>query len=186
MISATDLKNGTAYLHEGRPYKVLRYSLIKIGRGGATVRVNARNLVTGSVEDKTFSSNFKVENISTTKRNLLYLYSDANVATFMDPSTYEQIEISKSVIKDELKYIKEGQNVDILFWDEKALSADISPKITLEVSKTNPGVKGNSTSNVYKPATLENGLSVKVPLFIKPGDRVRIDTRTGEYVERAK
>lgn len=186
MISATDLKNGTTFLSSGNPYKVLKYSLIKMGRGGATVRVNAKNLVTGTVEGKTFSSNSKVEDISIIKKNLSYLYSDADTATFMDTITYEQVEIPRGVVENELGYVKEGQGVDILFWDERPLSAEIPPKVTLEVAKADPGIKGNSTSNVYKPATLENGLSVRVPLFIKPGDKVRIDTRTGEYVERAK
>ena len=185
-IGATELKNGTTFLSDGKPFKVIKYSLVKMGRGGATVRVTAKNLESGDVLDKTFSSNIKVTGISTAKRNLQYLYNDGNFATFMDPKTFDQVEISQKIITDELPYIREGQAVDILFWEDKPLSIEIPPKVTLKVSDTPPGVKGNSASNVYKTAILENGNSLKVPLFINSGDQIRVDTRTGEYVERAK
>ena len=186
MINSTDLKNGTTFLSDEKPYKVIKYSHIKIARGGATVRVTARNLETGSVEDKTYSSNVKVEDISTIKKRLQFLYIDGDDVVFMDPKSYEQVEISTSVVKNELPFIKEGESVDVLFWEEKALSVDIPPKVEMEVVDTAPGVKGNSASNVYKPAKLENGLTLKVPLFIENGDIIRVDTRTTEYVERAK
>ena len=186
MISSTELKNGTTFLSEGKPYKVIKYSHIKIARGGATVRVTARNLESGGVEDKTYNSNVKVEDINTQKKRLQFLYVDQNMALFIDPTTYDQVEIATSVVKNELPFIKEGEKVDVLYWEDKALSVDIPPKVTLEVVETDPGVKGNSASNVYKSAILENGLSVKVPLFIEKGDGVRVDTRTSEYVERAK
>jgi elongation factor P len=186
MINSTDLKNGVTFLLNGDPYKVLKYSLIKMGRGGAIVRVNTRNLLTGTTEDKTFSSNVKVDEVVTFKKILQYLYSDGNVATFMDPKTYDQVEVSVKVIEDQLPFIKEGENVNILFWGEKALSCDIPPKVVMKVVDTPPGVKGNSASNVYKDAILENGLKTKVPLFINNNELIRVDTRTGAYVERAK
>jgi elongation factor P len=186
MINSTDLKNGISFLSNGKPYKVIKYSHIKIARGGATVRVTVKNLETGGVEDKTYSSNVKVEDIRTIKRRLQFLYIDGDSVVFMDPKSYDQVEISSSVIEDELPFIKEGGQVDVLFWEEKALSVDIPPKVELKVAETAPGVKGNSASNVYKTAKLENGLSVKVPLFIREGDKIRVDTRTSEYVERAK
>jgi elongation factor P len=194
MINSTDLKNGVTYLSDGKPYKVVKYTFVKVGRGGATVRVTAKNLESGSVEEKTYSSNVKVEAVSTTKRKLQYLYRDGANAVFMDPSTYEQVEILAKVLKDELPYIKEGEEVVILFWTdknkggniEKPLYAEIPPKVSLKVTDTTPGVKGNSAANVYKSAILENGLTVKVPLFIDNGELVRVDTRTGEYIERAK
>lgn len=185
-INATDLKNGVTFLSNGKPYKVIKYSLVKMGRGGATVRVNAKNLESGDVLDKTFSSNVKVEGISTQKRRLQFLYSDGSNATFMNPATYEQVEIAHSVIRDELPYIKDGETADILFWGDKPLSIDIPPKVNICVKDTPPGVKGNSASNVYKSAVLENGMTVRVPLFINNNDIIRVDTRTGEYVERAK
>jgi elongation factor P len=186
MINSTDLKNGVTFLANDKPYKVLKYTFIKVGRGGATVRVTAKNLESGATEEKTFSSNVKVDSINTFKRRLQFLYSDGINATFMDPATYEQTEIPEKIIKEELPYIKEGENVDVLFWDQKPLSVDIPPKVVLQVTDTAPGVKGNTASNMYKPATLENGLQVKVPLFIKEGEKIRVDTRTGEYVERVK
>lgn len=186
MINSTDLKNGVTFLSNGAPCKVLKYSLIKMGRGGAVVRVSTKNLLTGTTEDKTFSSNVKVEEVVTQKKNLQYLYSDGTNVTFMNPKSYEQVEVPVNVIKDELPFMKEGKTVDVLFWEDRALSCDIPPKVVMKVVDTPPGVKGNSASNVYKDAILENGLKTKVPLFISNGELIRIDTRTGGYVERAK
>ena len=190
MVEATALKNGTTFAINNIPYKVIKYSHSKIARGGGTVKLTVRNLATGSSEAKTLNSNAKVDEISTTKRPLQYLYNDGTDASFMDERTYEQIEIPVSIIKDQLQYIQEGEVADVLFWstpdEEKPLSVDIAAKVTLEVTQTDPGVKGNSATNIFKPAVLENGLSTKVPLFIKKGDKIRIDTKSGEYVERAK
>lgn len=186
MMSVTDLRAGVTFLFEGKPYRVIKYGLLKMGRGGATVRVTARNLMSGAVEDKTFSSNVKVDEVITSKRKLNFLYSDNKLATFMDPKNFEQVEVPVELIRDELSYVKEGELVDILFWEDKPLSVDIPPKVVLKVVDTGPGVRGNSATNVFKSARLENNLEVKVPLFIKQGDLVRVDTRTGEYIERAK
>ena len=186
MINSTDLKNGTTFLSNNKPYKVIKYTFIKMGRGGATVRVQARNLESGSIEEKTYSSNVKVDEVNTFKRKLQFLYSDGTNVTFMDPKSYEQVELNREMVKEELPYIKEGEEVTLLFWDEKPLSIEIPTKIVLKIVDTPPGVKGNSASNMYKPAKLENGLEVKVPLFIGNGEEVVVDTRTGDYVERAK
>ena len=185
MIEATNLKNGVTFLSNGKPYIVIKYNHIKVGRGGAIVRVSSRNLETGAIEEKTYSSNIKVEDIKTQKQKLQYLYNDGTNAVFMNPTNYEQVEIPIKVVSYELKFIKEGDNVDILMWDDKPLSVEISPKVVLMVKSTVPGVKGNSATNMFKPATLENGLDIKVPLFIHEGDNIRVDTRNGEYVERA-
>lgn len=186
MINSTDLKNGITFLHNGKPYKVVKYNFIKMGRGGATVRVNARNLESGSVEEKTFSSNIKVEEVKTSKRVLQYLYKDEENAFFMDQQVFDQIEVPIDIISDELPFVKEGQNATILFWENKPLSIEIPPKVTMEIIDTPPGVKGNSASNIYKQAVLQNGIKIKVPLFINNGEKIIVDTRTGEYVERAK
>lgn len=189
MVSATDLKNGVTFLSGGKPWKVIKYNLIKVGRGGAIVRVTAKNLITGTTEDKTMSSNVRVDEVATSKRKLQYLYNDGSVATFMDPVSYNQVEVAVKVLVDELPYIKEGEGVDILFWTddgtERPLSVDIPPKVALKVVDTPPGVKGNSASNMYKDAILENGMRTRVPLFINNGELVKVDTRTGSYVERA-
>ncbi len=192
MISATELKNGVAFLHYGKPFQVVKYSLIKMGRGGAVVKVMARNLEDGSNQEISYSSNVTVEEANTTKRSLQYLYKDAVNAVFMDPRSFEQVEIPLAVLGDQILFVKEGAESVILFWDPStgsgpvALSVDIPPKVTLTVKETDPGIKGNSASNFMKSATLENGLNVKVPLFIKEGEQIKIDTRTWEYIERAK
>ncbi len=186
MIEATRLKNGSTFKMEGKPYKVIKYFHQKIGRGGATVKLSLRNLETGGLEDKTMNSSAKVEEITTRKITLQLLFSDNETATCMDPTTYEQIEVPKSLIEDELAFVKEGENVDVLFWEERPLSIEIPTKVTMKIIDTAPGAKGNSATNVFKSATIENGLTVKVPLFVNKGELVRIDTRTKEYVERAK
>ncbi len=186
MINSTDLKNGVTFLRNEKPYKVIEYSLIKMGRGGATVKLRVRNMENGSTEPVSMSSNVKVDEVITSKRRLQYLFKNKTDVTFMDPNNFEQIEIPVSVIENELPFIKEGDNVDVLFWGDKALSVDIAPKVVLKVIETDPGVKGNTVSNLYKPAKLENGLTIKVPLFINAGEEIKVDTRTSSYIERAK
>jgi len=184
MVNATDLKTGTTFLLEEEPFQVVKYEHQKIGRGGANVKVSLRNLKTGEFKETTFNSSKKLEEITTTKKRAQYLYNDGSNAVFMDPENYSQNEISLEVLGDSVMFIKEGSNVDVLFLNETPLSVEIPPNVTLEVSQTEPGVKGNSATNIFKPAKLENGLDVKVPLFVKQGDKVRIDTRTSSYVER--
>ena len=186
MIEATDLKAGKTFLLDGNFYRVVKYAHTKIARGGGTVKLTVRNLNKGKLEEKTLNSNTKVKEIDTLKKPLQYLYSDESNAYFMDAKTYEQTEISLDLLNTQATFLKEGDNVDVLFIESNALSVDIPPKVTLSVKDTAPGIKGDTASNVYKSAVLENELKVKVPLFIKVGDKVRVDTRTGEYVERAK
>lgn len=193
MIPVTELRAGRTFQIDDTPYVVLKYAHTKMGRGGATIRVQARNLKTSGIEEKTFNSGSVVEPATTQKRKLQYLYQDAENAVFMDPKTYEQAEISKEVLGDSVAFLKEGQEVDVLFWEPSTgsgqaepLSVELPSKVTLQVTEAAPGVKGNSATNIYKPVTLENGLQVKVPLFIKTGDKVVVNTRSGEYVERAK
>lgn len=184
MILATELKAGVTFLLDNTPHKVQKYTHQKIARGGGTVKVSLTNLETGASSEKTFQSTAKFEEVSTLKKPLQFLYADMENATFMDPNTYEQVEIPTEVLGKDLKFVKEGETVNVLFLDDRALSVEIPPKVVLKVEKTAPGVKGNSATNIYKPAELENGLSVKVPLFIKSGDKIRVDTRDGSYVER--
>lgn len=185
-INATELRSGIAFLYEGKPFKVTKYQLIKMGRGGATVRVNCINLENGANIEHAFSSNLSFELITLSKKKLQYLYKDDKVAYFMNNSNYEQIEVPLAILGSDVNYIKEGGECDILFWGERAMSVDLPPKINLKVVDCDPGVKGNTASNYLKSATMENGLMVKVPLFIKIGETIRVDTRSGDYVERAK
>lgn len=185
-INATELRAGTAFLYEGKPFKVTKYQLIKMGRGGATVRVNCVNLETFSNVEHAFSSNLSFELITLNKKKLQYLYKDEKTAYFMNGDTYEQIEVPLTILGNDILFVKEGGDCDILFWNDRAMSVDLPPKINLKVVDCDPGVKGNSASNFLKSATMENGLVVKVPLFIKIGETIRVDTRSGDYVERAK
>jgi len=184
MILATDLKIGRTFLLENSPYKVLKYSHHKVARGGGTVKVTVKELQSGSTMEKTFQSTAKFDEITTIKKPLQFLYSDSKNAYLINPDTFEQFEIPLGILGSDIVYVKEGENTNVLFWEDKPLSIEIPPKVTLTVMETAPGVKGNSATNIYKPAKMENGLSVRVPLFIKAGDKVRVDTRTGEYVER--
>lgn len=185
-VNATNLRSGIAFLYEGKPFKVTKYNLIKMGRGGATVRVNCVNLETFANVEHAFSSNLSFEQVDLLKRKLQYLYKDATTAFFMDPVNFEQIEVPLKILGDDVYYIKEGEEADILFWGERAMSVDLPPKVTLKVVECDPGVRGNSASNFLKSAKLENGLMVKVPLFIQTGEKIRVDTRSGDYIERAK
>lgn len=185
-VNATELRAGTAFIYEGKPFKVTKYQLIKMGRGGATVRVNCVNLENGANVEHAFSSNLSFELITLHKKKLQYLYKDEKIVYFMNTVSYEQIEVPIAILGTDVNYIKEGGECDILFWAERAMSVDLPPKINLKVIDCDPGVKGNTASNYLKSATMENGLMVKVPLFIKIGETIRVDTRSGDYVERAK
>lgn len=184
MIPVNDLRKGVTFEINGVPYRVIEYSHVKMGRGGATIRVGIRNLATGAVEEKTFNNGATVNPILTTKRRLQYLYS-ADSVVFMDPKTYSQVEISRDTMGDQLGFLTEGQELDVLFWEDKPLGVELPPNVVMTVVEADPGVKGNSASNYYKQAKLQSGISVKVPLFINSGEKIKVDTRTGEYVERA-
>lgn len=186
MIGVQDLRNGTTFLMDGQPYVALKYEHIKMGRGSATIKIKAKNLLTGAIFDKSFINSAKVEEINTQRRAMQYLYRGSGSFVFMDPKDYEQVEIVESVVGDQGKFLKEGIEVNILFWDERPLWIELPPKMEFKVAETDPGIKGNSASNMYKSAKLDNGMAVRVPLFINEGESVMIDTRDGSYVERAK
>ncbi len=189
MLNVNQLRNGTAFEMDGQPYLVLKYEFTKMGRGNATIKVKARNLKTNSVTMKSFSSGNFVQDIQLLRKKMQYLYADANNSIFMNPSNYEQVEISNDLIEEQKPYLSDGLEVQVLFWDspagEAALSLELPPKLVFIVKETDPGEKGNSVANIYKSAKLANGLKVKVPLFIKQGEKVIIDTRDGSYVARA-
>ena len=184
MINVNQLRNGTAFELEGEPFMVLKYEFTKMGRGNATIKVKVRNLKTGAVLQKTFSSGNSVEEITLKRKKMQYLFSDINQSTFMDPVSFEQIEIANDVLAEAKPYLQEGGEVQVLFWEEQALAVELPPKMSFTIKETGPGEKGNTVSNMYKPATLSNGLEVKVPLFVNQGEPVIIDTRSGTYVSR--
>ena len=188
--STNEFRNGVKVMIDNDPCNILENEFVKPGKGQAFNRVKFRNLKTGRVLERTFRSGETLPGADVSDVEMQYLYNDGTAASFMDPRTYEQVEIDLTILGDSILFIKEGAEADVLFWDpsagsgQVALSVDIPAKVTLEVLDTAPGVKGNSATNIYKPAKLENGLSIKVPLFIKIGEKIRVDTRTSAYIER--
>ncbi len=185
MIDVNKLKVGVTFTEEGIPYRVMKYDFTKMGRGHATIKVKARNLFSGSIETKGYISGNMVEDILLDKRHLQYLYKDDEKAFFMDPSTFEQVEIPLTVLADDVLYLVEGEKSWVLFWDEKILGVEVPTSVIMKIAETEPGARGNTVSNVLKPAKTLSGLTVMVPLFISEGDTIKINTETGEYTGRA-
>ncbi len=184
MIPVTDLRAGKAFEVDGVPYLVLKYKHTKIGRGVASIKVKVRNLKNGSVSEKTFISGAKVNPIETQLRSIQYLYREENSFCFMNPQDFSQFNLSGDLLDGKEKFLKEGEKFKVLFWNEKALSLELPISMVFKIKETSPGVKGNSATASSKQALLDNDLSLNVPLFINIGDRVKVDTRTGEYLER--
>lgn len=184
MLSITDLKKGTVIQLEGKPYRVVEYDHASMGRGGAVVRTKLRNLVDGSVAGKTFRGNDKIEPARIDSIGAQFLYSDDEQAHFMRTDTYEQISLPLEVINDDIEYMKEGMEITLLYHGDKPVTYELPIKLSLKVTEADPGVKGDSASNVMKGCRVETGKHVQVPLFIEAGDTIRVDTRTGTYVDR--
>ncbi len=179
-----DLKAGATWEEEGNLFRVITYEHVKMGRGSATIKVKARNVRTGAVIEKGFTNGAQVNAVNLDKREYQFLYKDSESANFMNPITFEQV-IAPLDVLDGHQYLQDGKNVTLEFYGDEVLGVVLPPKITLSVLETDPGVKGNSASNMYKDATLENGTKTRVPLFINIGDLVIIDTRDGSYTKRA-
>ena len=183
-MQASDLKTGTVFKDNNQPFVVVKYTHTKTARGGATVKVKAKNLLTGQVIEKRYLSNSKVTDADVTRGNAQYIYHD-NGYVFMNPKSFEQFVIEDSVVGDSSKFLEEGKSVQIMYFEGTPVAIDLPNTLTFEVSRTEPGYKGNTVSNVLKDATLSNGTIIKVPTFIKVGDIVKIDTRSGQYVSKA-
>ena len=184
MIPVTALRPGVTFEEHGDIFEVLTYNNMHLRKTSSVVQVKVRSLKSGSTTEKTFGSNGEVNPVRIEKRKLQYLYKDNDSGYFMDPQSFEQITVPIKNLQGS-DYLKEGENVAISFHKDEALSMILPPKIKLKVTDTNPGVKGNSATNVYKDATLETGLKTKVPLFINIGDEIIVDTRDGSYTNRA-
>jgi len=184
MFSITDLKTGTKFIMDGDPYVVLTYNQSKMGRGGSVVKTKVKNLKTGNVLSKTFQGAEKLEPADMERRKATFLYSDASDSFFMDASTFEQFSISSVQLGDQRNFLREGAEVDIVYFQNEAVNIDLPVKLSFSVTQAPPGVKGNSTSTVTKKVTIETGAQVDTPLFIKEGDKIVVDTRDGSYVER--
>lgn len=184
MYSITDLKKGTLIELEGEPYRVVEYAQKQLGRGGSIVNVKIKNLRTSALLSKTFRGQDKINPAESDIVSSQYLYSDDTALHFMRSDNYDQVAIPKSTLDDEKRYLKEGMDVKLLYINDKPLSVDLPIKVVYEVASADPGIKGDSANNVMKSCEIETGHKVQVPLFINAGDKIRVDTRTGEYVER--
>ena len=182
---ATELKTGKIFQEDGVPFKVLHYEHIKSARGGANVKVKARNLLNGSVLEKGYMATARVEDASITKNNAQYLYKDNSGFIFMNPTTYEQFTIPKDLMGDSADFLKEGEPVLVMYFEDLPITVELPKSMTFEITYTEPGFKGNTVTNTYKDATLENGTVIKVPTFIKIGDKIKLNTETGEYTSKA-
>ena len=186
MILAGDLRKGITFVYENNIYIVVDFLHVKPGKGSAFVRTKIKNVVTGAVLEKTFNPTEKFEQAVIETKQMEYLYSDGELYYFMDPETYEQLPLNKGQVEDALMFMKENMQATIKFYKGEAFSVEAPNFVELQITVCEPGVAGNTATNATKPATLETGYELQVPMFINEGDVIRVDTRTGEYMERAK
>ena len=184
MISTNQFRNGAAIRVDGKRFTILYFQHVKPGKGGAFVRTRLRNLDTGAVIEKTFRAGEKIESVRTESRPMTFLYSDGDLYYFMDSETYEQIAIPSEVLAEAINYLVPNAEMEVLLADGEVVSVEPPVHMELEVAQTDPGLKGDTATGGSKPATLETGLVVQVPLFVNVGDKVRVDTRTKEYLTR--
>lgn len=185
-LSITDLKKGTLFQIEGVPYRVVDYNQKVMGRGGSIVNVRIKSLIDGKVLEKTYKGNEQLDSANVTNQSVQYLYNDGNTFFFMNEETFEQFEVAADLVGDGAGYLKEGDRLQLQFFDGRPISVDLPKNVPLTVTYTENVVKGDTTSSVMKDATLETGITVKVPAFIKQGDVISVDTTAGAYRERVK
>jgi elongation factor P len=185
MVIAGDFKNGITFEMDGNVMQVIEFQHVKPGKGAAFVRTKLRNVISGAVTERTFNPTDKFPPAVIERKEMQYLYSDGELYYFMDMETYEQEPISKDVLPESFEFVKEEMLCKILSYKGNVFSVEPPMFVELEVTETEPGLAGNTATNTLKPATVETGAEIKVPLFINIGTRIRIDTRTGEYIERA-
>ncbi|MGF1467022.1 MAG: elongation factor P [Sandaracinaceae bacterium] len=186
MYDTSDIRKNLKITMDGQPYAVVEFQFVKPGKGQAFTRTRLKNMITGAVLEKTFKSGEKLEKAELEERQMQYLYPDSDRYVFMDTSSYNQLHMTTEQLGDTPEYLKDGMMVDVLFWEEKPIGVTPPTFVELEVTETAPGFKGDTSSNTTKPATLETGKVVNVPLFVNQGDLLKVDTRTGSYVERVK
>ena len=186
MVSAGDFRNGVTFEMEGNVLQIIEFQHVKPGKGAAFVRAKVRNVITGSVVERTFNPSEKFPTAFVERKDMEYSYSDGGLYYFMDPESYELIPINESELSDNFKFVKENMVCKILSYKGNVFGVEPPNFVELQVTKTDPGFKGDTATNTTKPATLETGAEVKVPLFIDEGEMIQIDTRTGEYLGRSK
>ena len=184
--TTAEIRNNAVLLHKGKRIKVLEFQHVKPGKGGAFVRTKLKDIQTGKIIDETFNAGARIEIIRVEVKSMQYLYNDGDVFIFMDNKTYDQITVSESTINRGKDFLVAGINVDLLFDGQEILDIRIPAHVVLQVTDTEPGFKGNTATGATKPATLETGFIIQVPLFVSSDDKIKIDTRTGQYIERAK
>lgn len=185
MLSAGDFRNGLTFEMDGNLFSIVEFQHVKPGKGAAFVRTKIKNVITGSVVERTFNPTDKFPTAYVERKDMQYLYNDGDLYYFMDKETYEQMPLNKSDLTDNFKFVKENTDVKILSYKGKVFGIEPPFFIELQVVETDPGFKGDTATNTLKPAKLETGATIRVPLFINEGDMIRVDTRTGEYMERA-
>ena len=185
MVSAGDFRNGVTFEMDGNVYQNVEFLHVKPGKGAAFVRAKIRNVIAGSVTERTFNPNDKFPTAYIERKEMEYSYEDGGLYYFMDPESYEMIPVGKDDMGDNFKFVKENMTCKILSYKGKVFGVEPPTFVELEITQTDPGFKGDTATNATKPATLETGAEIRVPLFINEGDKIRIDTRTGEYMERA-
>ena len=184
MINTNDFKTGLTITYEGNLYQVLEFQHVKPGKGAAIVKTKLKNLRTGSIVEQTFNSSIEVPTAHVDKIKMQYLYNDGNMYSFMNMNTYEQVEIDKSQISNEVKFLKEGLEVILYFYENEMLGIELPEKIDFKIIQTEPAVKGNTATNATKDAIIETGYLVKVPLFIEQDEEIIVSTKDGKYVSR--
>ena len=186
MISAGEFRNGITFEMDGKVYQIIEFQHVKPGKGAAFVRAKIRNVIEGSVTERTFNPNDKYPPAYIERKDMEFSYADGGIYNFLDPETYEMVPVNESELSDNFKFVKENMTCKILSYKGKVFGVEPPNFVELEVTTTDPGFKGDTATNATKPATLETGAEIRVPLFIDEGDIIRIDTRTGEYMERAQ
>ncbi|MBQ9979777.1 MAG: elongation factor P [Oscillospiraceae bacterium] len=186
MISAGDFRNGVTFEMDGKVMQVIEFQHVKPGKGAAFVRTKMKNVITGAVVETSFNPTDKFEPAYVERKDMEYSYNDGDLYYFMDMETYELVPIDAHILDNSFKFVKENMNCKIMSFKGNVFGVEAPNFVELEITDTDPGFKGDTATNVLKPATVETGAEVKVPLFINVGDRIKIDTRTGEYIERAK
>ena len=185
MISAGDFRNGATFEQDGNVFQIVEFQHVKPGKGAAFVRTKIRNVLNGGVVERTYNPTDKFPTAVIERRDMQYLYADGDLDYFMDMETYEQFPINAKEMSDSFQFVKENEVVKVLSYKGTIFGVEAPNFVVLTVTETEPGVRGNTATNTLKPAVLETGAEVRVPLFINEGDAIRIDTRTGEYMERA-
>ena len=185
MISVSDFRNGVTFEMDGKVMQIVEFQHVKPGKGAAFVRTKYKNVMTGAIREESFNPTAKFEQAFVERKEMQYSYNDGDLYYFMDPETYEQMPLGKDAVEEAIQFVKENTNVTIRYFKGQAFSVEAPNFVELEITHTEPGFKGDTATNNFKPATTETGFEIQVPLFINIGDVIKIDTRTGEYLSRA-